>query len=234
MLTVENLAVSYGKAVALRDVSLHVEEGEMVSLLGSNGAGKSTLLKTISGILRPNKGRILFEGREIHTLPPHQIVKLGVVQVPEGREVFPDLTVRENLWMGSYIRRDSAIQQDMELVFELFPRLKERINQASGTLSGGEAQMLAIGRALLSAPRLLMLDEPSLGLAPVLRHNIFTVIQKIYQEQGTTILLVEQNAKWALQVAARGYILENGRVAMEDSGRNLANNEHVKRAYLGY
>lgn len=234
MLTVENLAVSYGKAVALRDVSLHVEEGEMVSLLGSNGAGKSTLLKTISGILRPNKGRILFAGREIHTLPPHQIVKLGVVQVPEGREVFPDLTVQENLWMGAYTRRDSAIQKDMELVFELFPRLKERINQASGTLSGGEAQMLAIGRALLSAPKLLMLDEPSLGLAPVLRHNIFAVIQKIYQERGTTILLVEQNAKWALQVAARGYILENGRVAMEDSGHNLANNEHVKRAYLGY
>jgi branched-chain amino acid transport system ATP-binding protein len=234
MLTVENLAVSYGKAVALRDVSLHVEEGEMVSLLGSNGAGKSTLLKTISGILRPNKGRILFEGKEIHTLPPHQIVKLGVVQVPEGREIFPDLTVQENLRMGAFTREDSAMQQDMELVFELFPRLRERLNQISGTLSGGEAQMLAIGRALLSAPKLLMLDEPSLGLAPVLRNSIFAVIQKIYQERGTTILLVEQNAKWALQVAARGYILENGRVTMEDSGRNLANNEHVKRAYLGY
>ena len=169
-------------------------------MLGSNGAGKSTLLKTISGILRPSKGRILFEGKEIHTLPPHQIVKMGVVQVPEGREVFPDLTVHENLWMGAFTRQDSAVKQDMELVFELFPRLKERMDQASGTLSGGEAQMLAIGRALLSAPKLLMLDEPSLGLAPVLRNAIFDVIQKIYRERGTTILLVEQNARWALQV----------------------------------
>jgi branched-chain amino acid transport system ATP-binding protein len=234
MLKVENLAVSYGKALALRNVSLQVEKGEMVSLLGSNGAGKSTLLKTISGILRPNKGRILFEGKEIQALPPHQIVKMGVVQVPEGREVFPDLTVQENLWMGAFTRGGSAIKEDMELVFELFPRLKERINQVSGTLSGGEAQMLAIGRALLSAPKLLMLDEPSLGLAPVLRNNIFTAIQKIYRERGTTILLVEQNARWALQVAVRGYILENGRVTLEDSGRNLANNEHVKKAYLGY
>jgi branched-chain amino acid transport system ATP-binding protein len=234
MLKVENLAVSYGKALALRNVSLQIEKGEMISLLGSNGAGKSTLLKTISGMLRPSQGRILFEGKEIHTLPPHQIVKMGVVQVPEGREVFPDLTVYENLWMGAFTRKDAAIKQDMELVFELFPRLKERINQVSGTLSGGEAQMLAIGRALLSAPKLLMLDEPSLGLAPVIRNNIFTAIQKIYRERGTTILLVEQNARWALQVAARGYILENGRVTMEDSGRNLANNEHVKRAYLGY
>lgn len=234
MLKVENLAVSYGKALALRNVSLQLGKGEMVSLLGSNGAGKSTLLKTISGILRPNKGRILFEGKEIHTLPPHQIVKMGVVQVPEGREIFPDLTVHENLWMGAFTRRDSAIKRDMELVLELFPRLKERINQVSGTLSGGEAQMLVIGRALLSAPKLLMLDEPSLGLAPVVRNNIFAAIQKIYLDRGTTILLVEQNARWALQVAARGYVLENGRVTLEDSGRNLANNEHVKKAYLGY
>ena len=234
MLEVENACVSYGKAVALDNISLRVCRGELVSLLGSNGAGKSSLLRTISGILRPFKGRILFEGREIHLLPAHEIVKMGVVQVPEGRQLFPGLTVRENLLMGAFTRRDSAVNRDMDFVFELFPRLKERINQASGTLSGGEAQMLAIGRALLSAPKLLMLDEPSLGLAPILRNAIFQVIEKIYQERGITILLVEQNAKVALRMAARAYVLENGRMRMEGTGSSLAENEHVKRAYLGY
>jgi len=234
MLEVQNVSVSYGKAVALDDVSLRVNEGELISLLGSNGAGKSSLLRTISGILRPFKGRILFEGVEIHAMPAHEIVKLGVVQVPEGRQVFPALTVRENLMMGAFTRRDAAVKRDMDFVFEIFPRLEERIDQAAGTLSGGEAQMLAIGRSLLSSPKLLMLDEPSLGLAPILRNTIFEIIEKIYQERGITILLVEQNAKLALRMAARAYILENGRLRMEGTGRSLAENEHVKRAYLGY
>lgn len=235
MLEVENITVSYRKAVALSGVSLELKRGELVTLLGSNGAGKSTLLKTISGIKKPSRGRIVFDGKEIHHLPPHKIVEQGIVQVPEGRAVFPDLTVEENLRMGAFTRKDEAgVARDMEFVFELLPRLKERIRQAAGTLSGGEAQMLAIARGLLSGPRLLMLDEPSLGLAPVLRDAIFAVIQQIYQEREITILLVEQNAKWALQVARRGYILENGRVALEDTGEALSANPHVQRAYLGY
>ncbi len=235
MLKVENLTVAYGKARALQGVSMRVEEGELVTLLGSNGAGKSTLLKTISGLLPASGGSITFAGRALHTLPPHKIVALGVVQVPEGREVFPDLTVRENLRMGAFLRFDqSQVARDLDFVFDLLPRLAERQGQRAGTLSGGEAQMLAIARALLSAPKLLMLDEPSLGLAPVLRDNIFRVVQQIYQERGVTILLVEQNAKWALQVASRGYILENGRITLEDQGQRLAQNEHVQRAYLGY
>lgn len=234
MLKVENISVSYGKALALRDVTLHMGKGELITLLGSNGAGKSTLLRTISGILRPGRGRILFGGMEIHTLPPHRIVEIGVVQVPEGRQVFPDLTVYENLWMGAFTRRDPGVKEDMESVFELFPVLKERAKQTSGTLSGGESQMLAMGRAILSAPRLLMLDEPSLGLAPIVRRSIFGTIDKIYRVRGITILLVEQNATLALRMASRGYILENGRVSLEGSGQSLTENEHVKKAYLGY
>jgi branched-chain amino acid transport system ATP-binding protein len=214
---------------------MSVEQGELVTLLGSNGAGKSTLLKTISGINRPKKGRILWNRREIHTLAAHQIVALGIIQVPEGRAVFPDLTVAENLRMGAFTRRDDIeITKDLDAVFELFPVLKERHRQAAGTLSGGEAQMLAIARGLLSSPKLFMLDEPSLGLAPVVRQAIFGVIQQIYHEKGVTILLVEQNAKWALQVATRGYILENGSITLEDSGKALAENPHVQRTYLGY
>jgi branched-chain amino acid transport system ATP-binding protein len=235
MLQIENLVVSYGKAVALQEISLRVEEGELVALLGSNGAGKSTLLKTISGMMGAGAGSIKFEEQELTALPAHKIVEMGVIQVPEGREVFPQLTVRENLRMGAFTRRDmSAVERDMQFVFELFPRLAERGNQMAGTLSGGEGQMLAIARALLSKPKLLMLDEPSLGLAPVVRDDIYEVVRQIYEERGVTILLVEQNAKWALEVASRGYILENGRVTLEGQGSKLAENEHVQRAYLGY
>ncbi|MGD8562445.1 MAG: ABC transporter ATP-binding protein [Desulfarculaceae bacterium] len=235
MLRIENIKVAYGKALALSRVSMQVQRGELVALLGSNGAGKSTLLKTISGINRPQSGRILWDDHELHTMPPHQIVRQGIIQVPEGRAVFPELTVAENLRMGSFSRSDeAAVAADMDFVFELFPRLQERRKQAAGTLSGGEAQMLAIGRGLLAAPKLLMLDEPSLGLAPVVRETIFEVIQKIYDEKELTILLVEQNAKWALQVASRGYILENGSVTLEDTGQALAADPHVQRSYLGY
>lgn len=235
MLRIENLTVSHGKAIALQDVSLHLEQGEMVTLLGSNGAGKSTLLKCVSGTKPPLTGRITFKGEEIQKLPPHKVVQRGIIQVPEGRAVFPDLTVEENLRMGAFCRKDDdSIRNDMDFVFKLLPRLKERIRQSAGTLSGGEAQMLAIGRGLLADPKLLMLDEPSLGLAPVLRDNIFTVIQKIYREKDITILLVEQNARWALQVATRGYVLENGKIRMEDTGENLSSNPHVQRSYLGY
>lgn len=235
LLSIENVSVFYGKAVALKDVSIRVEEGEMVTLLGSNGAGKSTLLKTISGILHPREGKIVVDGEEIQKLPPHQIVKRGIIQVPEGREIFPDLTVRENLWMGAYLRKDSsAIREDLQFIFDLFPILRERRFQIAGTLSGGEGQMLAIARGLLSSPRILMLDEPSLGIAPVVRDAIFRVVQQIYEEREMTILLVEQNAKWALSVSSRGYILENGGVALEGKGAELAENEYVKKAYLGY
>ena len=235
MLRIENVKVSYGKAVALSDVSLTVDQGELVALLGANGAGKSTLLKTISGINRVQSGRILYNDREIQNLPSHRIVDLGIIQIPEGRCVFPDLTVAHNLRMGAFIRKDMAeVARDMDFVFELFPVLQERAKQAAGTLSGGEAQMLAIARGILSNPALLMLDEPSLGLAPVVRESIFEVIQQIYREKGTTTLLVEQNAKWALQVATRGYIIENGRITLEDSGRALMENPHVQKSYLGY
>jgi branched-chain amino acid transport system ATP-binding protein len=235
MLRVDHIHVCYGKAMALTDVSLTLERGEMVTLLGANGAGKSTLLKTISGIIPPARGKILFNGEEIQRLPPHQIVQRGIVHVPEGRAVFPDLSVEENLRMGAFCRNDKLeVNRDLEFVFGLFPRLKERTRQAAGTLSGGEAQMLAIARGLLAGPKMLMLDEPSLGLAPVIRDAIFEVIHQIYRERGITILLVEQNARWALQVARRGYVLENGRIRLEDTGEALAANPHVQRAYLGY
>ena len=235
MLKVENISVFYGKAIALKEVSLRVERREMVTLLGANGAGKSTLLKALSGIQRPREGRIVLDGEEIQKLPPHQIVKKGVIQVPEGRELFPDLTVHENLWMGSYLRDDAReIKKDLDFVFALFPRLKERRSQTAGTLSGGEGQMLAIARGLLSAPKILMLDEPSLGIAPLMRDAIFQTVLKIYEEREMTLLLVEQNAKWALNVSTRGYILENGAITLEGRGADLAENEYIKKAYLGY
>ncbi len=235
MLTVENISVYYGKAIALKGVSLHMEREELVTLLGANGAGKSTLLKTLSGIQHPREGRILLDGEEIQKLAPHQIVKKGIIHVPEGRELFPDLTVQENLWMGSYLRENPvAVGEDLDFVFQLFPRLKERRSQTAGTLSGGESQMLAIARGLLSGPRILMLDEPSLGIAPVLRDAIFQVVLQIFRERDLTILLVEQNAKWALGVSSRGYILENGQITLEGKGSELAENEYVKKAYLGY
>ena len=235
MLKVEKISVFYGKAIALKKVSLYVEKGELVTLLGANGAGKSTLLKTLSGIQRPKEGRILLDGEEIQKLPPHQIVKRGVIHVPEGRELFPDLTVQENLWMGSYLREDTlAVKQDLDFVFKLFPRLEERKSQTAGTLSGGESQMLAIARGLLSAPKLFMLDEPSLGIAPLMRDTIFQTVLQIYKEREITLLLVEQNAKWALGVSSRAYILENGAITLEGKGSDLAENEYVKKAYLGY
>jgi branched-chain amino acid transport system ATP-binding protein len=233
MLKIKELYAWYGSINALKGISLEVKEGEIVTLIGANGAGKSTTLKCISGILKQVKGSIEFQGEELIGKPAHMIVEKGVCQVPEGRRIFGNLTVKENLLMGAYTVRDkSKIDEKMEKVFTIFPRLKERINQLGGTLSGGEQQMLAIGRALMSEPKLLLLDEPSLGLAPFLVLEIFRIIQEINQT-GTTILLVEQNAHMALQIAHRGYVLETGRIVIEGSAQELAANEEVKKAYLG-
>ncbi len=234
MLTIENVDVYYGAIHALSSVSLTVEQGEIVTMIGANGAGKSTTIRCASGLVRARSGRVVFEGDEITRLSAHKLVERGISQSPEGRRVFANLSVRENLEMGGYIhRRNSAqIREDMERTLTLFPRLKERISQSAGTLSGGEQQMLAIGRALMARPRLLMLDEPSLGLAPFLVQQIFHIIKDI-NEQGTTILLVEQNAFQALRVASRGYVLETGKVVLQDTAANLLANEEVKKAYLG-
>lgn len=234
MLKIENLSVYYGAIRALEEVSLEVNEGEIVTMIGANGAGKSTTIRAISGLVRAQAGSVVFENKPIHQLPAHEIVTLGVSQSPEGRRVFANMSVRENLEMGAFIHygKKRQIAQDMERVFNLFPRLKEREGQSSGTLSGGEQQMLAIGRALMSRPRLLLLDEPSLGLAPFLVQSIFKIIQDINRE-GVTILLVEQNAFQALRVAHRGYVLETGRVVLADSAQNLLANDDVRKAYLG-
>jgi branched-chain amino acid transport system ATP-binding protein len=233
MLEVSNLEVRYGAIRALRDVSLHVDAGEVVTLIGANGAGKSTLLRTISGLVRPSNGSIRFEGRDITHAPPDRIVQMGIGHAPEGRGVFANLTVRENLLLGAYTRRDAdGIRRDMDRVTSLFPRLAERMNQLAGTLSGGEQQMLAIGRALMGRPRLLMLDEPSLGLAPLLVQEIFRTLKEI-NEAGTTILLVEQNAHMALHIANRGYVLQTGEVVLQDTAQALLQNELVREAYLG-
>ncbi len=232
MLEVEAVQVFYGEIHALKGISLQVEQGEIVALLGNNGAGKTTTLKTISGLLRPRSGQILLEGRPIHELPPHDIVARGVAHAPEGRKIFNRLTVTENLEMGAYLRSDGTIAEDMERVFSLFPRLKERRTQVAGTLSGGEQQMLAIGRALMARPRILLLDEPSMGLAPILVEQIFKTIEDI-NHQGTTILLVEQNAAMALSIAHRGYVLETGNVALHGSALELQEHPDVQRAYLG-
>ena len=235
MLQIDNIRVAYGKATALHGVSLAVEKGELVALLGSNGAGKSTLLRTVSGLLRPSAGRVLLDGEPLDRLPSHAIVQRGIIHVPEGREVFRELTVGENLRMGAYLRTEElAVRRDLDYVFEIFPRLRERKTQLAGTMSGGEAQMLAIGRGLLSAPRLLMLDEPSLGIAPLVRDVIFGVVRRIHEERGVSILLVEQNAKAALGMCSRAYVLENGRVALDGPGAELMKNDYVKAAYLGY
>ena len=233
MLKLKSINTYYGIIQALRDVSLHVDEGEIVTLIGANGAGKSTTLMTICGIQHPASGEILLNGKPIHNLQPNEIVRLGISQVPEGRLIFPELTVAENLDLGAFLRRDKeGIARDMEYVFELFPILKQRIGQAGGTLSGGEQQMLAVGRAIMARPKLLLLDEPSLGLAPIIIQQIFKIIQKVNSD-GTTVFLVEQNANQALHIAHRGYVMENGRITMEDSAANLLASEQVRTAYLG-
>ena len=233
MLEVEDVHTYYGNIHALKGISLQVAEGEIVTLIGANGAGKSTTLNTICGLLRPRQGHVRLHGRDLATLPSHTVVTEGVVQVPEGRRVFGRLTVTENLEMGAYTRTDSrAIADTMQRVFNIFPRLKERRGQLAGTLSGGEQQMLAMGRGLMAQPKVLLLDEPSMGLAPVLVESIFDTIATLHQE-GTTILLVEQNARMALQVADRGYVLQTGQIILSDSAANLRQNETVQKAYLG-
>jgi branched-chain amino acid transport system ATP-binding protein len=234
MLEIKDLVVHYGSIIALHGISIKVEQGSIVTLVGANGAGKSTTLRTISGIVKASGGSITFAGREIRNLPPHEIVALGIAQSPEGRMVFANLTVMENLRMGAYLRNDKAgIAKDLEYVFGIFPRLKEREWQAAGTLSGGEQQMLAIGRALMSKPKCLMLDEPSLGIAPLLVKTIFSKIVEINKELGLTILLVEQNANLALEVSNYGYVLETGKIILEDTSAALRENEDVRAAYLG-
>jgi len=233
LLEMAGVDVAYGDLPALRGVDLAVEAGETLSVVGANGAGKTTMLRTISGLLRPRRGEVRFEGQRIDRLPCHRVVERGVVHVPEGRKVFPSLSVRENLELGSYMRAPKARRaESLARVFALFPRLRERESQAAGTLSGGEQQMLAIGRALMTLPKLLMLDEPSLGLAPLIVKEIFHTIAAINRD-GTTVLLVEQNTRQALALSRRGYVLENGRVALVGTGAELLDNEHVKRAYLG-
>lgn len=233
LLEVDNIHTYYGNIHALKGITIRVEAGEVVTLIGSNGAGKSTTLKTISSLLRPRSGTITFQGTRLDHMEPDDVVKFGVAQSPEGRRIFSRMTVLENLEMGAFARKDrSGIKSDMDRVFELFPRLKERISQKGGTMSGGEQQMLAIGRALMSQPKVLLLDEPSMGLSPILVETIFQVIRDI-NKQGTTILLVEQNALLALQVANRGYVLQTGAIVMEDTGQNLLKSELVRKAYLG-
>ena len=233
MLEVKGIDTFYGNIQALRDVSLRVDDGEIVTLIGANGAGKSTTLMTICGINRPRKGEILWNGTPIHTLPPNEIVKLGISQVPEGRLIFPDLSVRENLDLGAFLRNDKqGIREDLDYVFDLFPILAQRRKQAGGTLSGGEQQMLAISRALMARPKLLLLDEPSLGLAPIIIQQIFKIIQKVNAD-GTTVFLVEQNANQALRIAHRGYVMENRRIVMSDAASRLLESSDIRAAYLG-
>ena len=232
LLEVDDIHTYYGNIAALKGISLEVEEGEIVTLIGSNGAGKSTTLRSISGLTPPRKGSIRFRGQEISTLAAQDIVRLGISQSPEGRRCFQRMTVRENLELGAYLRRDEGVNDDLERVFELFPRLQEREKQKAGTMSGGEQQMLAIGRALMANPKLLLLDEPSMGIAPILVERIYETISEI-NRQGMTILLVEQNANYALGVSKRGYVLETGEVALHDKSESLRDNPEVQRAYLG-
>jgi branched-chain amino acid transport system ATP-binding protein len=234
LMELKNVCTYYGNIQALRDISLSVEEGEIVTLIGANGAGKSTTLMSICGITGIRSGQILLDGEDISHLSPHKIVSRGLSQVPEGRRIFPQLTVLENLDMGAFLREDKElIKIDLDEVFEIFPRLAERRNQPGGTLSGGEQQMLAISRALMARPRILLLDEPSLGLAPLIVHNIFEIIKRINTERKTTIFLVEQNANMALKIANKGYVLQNGVIKMADSAEKLLQNAEVRKAYLG-
>ena len=233
MLTVDDIHVFYGNIAAVKGISLTVYPGEIVTLIGGNGAGKSTTMRTISGLLKPKRGEIHFEGERVSGLKGHEVAQRGIAQSPEGRRIFPRMTVTENLELGAFLRNDkAAIAADMDRVFELFPRLKERLVQKSGTLSGGEQQMLAMGRALMASPKLLLLDEPSMGLAPVLVESVFETIRKV-NEQGTTVLLVEQNALVALNIADHAYVLETGLITLEGPAKELADNDEVRKAYLG-
>ncbi|WP_027180506.1 ABC transporter ATP-binding protein [Maridesulfovibrio bastinii] len=234
MLELKGINTYYGNIQALRNVDITINVGEIITLIGANGAGKTTTLMSVSGVVPPRSGEILFEGKKLNGCSPEKIVKMGICQVPEGRLIFPELTIMENLDMGAFLREDPAgIKDDIEMVFSLFPILKERRRQEGGTLSGGEQQMLAISRALMARPRLLLLDEPSLGLAPLIIKQIFEIIKKINEENGTTVFLVEQNANLALKTAHRGYVMENGEITLSDTSENLLSNEDVKKAYLG-
>lgn len=234
MLELRNINSYYGNIQALHDISLKIEEGEIITLIGANGAGKSTTLMSISGVVPPRSGEILYKGEAIHQMSPDKIVGLGICQVPEGRHIFPDLTVAENLDMGAFLRRDSQkIKQDLDYIYHLFPILADRRSQPGGNLSGGEQQMLAISRALMAKPQLLLLDEPSMGLAPLVTRQIFEIIKKINQEQNTTIFLVEQNANLALKTADRGYVLETGRISMQGKAADMLKNRDIQKAYLG-
>lgn len=234
MLELRNVTAAYGNIQVLHNIDITINSGEIITLIGANGAGKSTTLMAISGIVPVRSGKILFEGESIHTLAPEKLVAKGVCQVPEGRRIFPELTVMENLDMGAFLRDDKdGIQEDLEYVFSLFPILADRRNQDGGTLSGGEQQMLAMSRALMARPKLLLLDEPSMGLAPLVIKQIFEIVKKINKEQNTTIFLVEQNANQALHIADRGYVIENGKIIISDSAENLLQNQDVQKAYLG-
>ncbi|WP_296765298.1 ABC transporter ATP-binding protein [Sediminimonas sp.] len=233
VLQVRNVETFYGAIMALRGVTLDVQEGEIVTILGANGAGKTTLMKTVSGLMDPEKGQIEFDGTRIDGMDPDRIVRMGLAHVPEGREVFPYLTVAENLRMGAYSRKGAGIAEDLEIVYSYFPVLKERRAQAAGLLSGGQQQMLAIGRGLMARPRLMLLDEPSLGLSPLLTQEIFAIIKRLNAERGVTMLLVEQNANVALQTAHKGYVLEMGRIVMAGSSEELRNSEDIQEFYLG-
>lgn len=233
MLEVKDVEVFYGVIQAIKGISFEVNEGEVIALIGANGAGKTTTLHTITGLLQPKKGSIMFEGKDITKVPAHKIVSLGMAHVPEGRRVFGELTVYENLKMGAYTRKDKAeIQETLEMVYKRFPRLEERKNQLAGTLSGGEQQMLAMGRALMSHPKIIVMDEPSMGLSPIFVNEIFKIIQDV-SKSGTTVLLVEQNAKKALSIADRAYVLETGKIVLEGNAKELMNNDSIKKAYLG-
>ena len=232
LLEVNNLKVAYGKILAVKGISFTVGEGEVVSLIGTNGAGKTTTLRTISGLIRPAAGQILYQGKDISSVPAHEIVGLGLAHSPEGRRIFPRMTVEENLLLGAYGRRDSDVSKDLKAAYELFPILGERSKQSAGTFSGGEQQMLAMGRAMMSRPKLLMLDEPSMGLSPLMMKRIMSTVTTL-QQQGTTILLVEQNARAALRLATKGYVLEVGKIVTEGTGQELLHSDEVRKAYLG-
>ncbi len=232
MLEVTDLEVAYGKIKAVKGISFSVNQGEVVTLIGTNGAGKTTTLRTISGLLRPSQGSVTFEGKRIDQVPAHEIVKLGLAHSPEGRRIFPQMTVKENLLLGAFTRGDSEIGKDLQTAYDLFPILGERAMQPAGTFSGGEQQMLAMGRAMMSRPKLMMLDEPSMGLSPLMMKRIMATVRTL-QDQGTTILLVEQNARAALRIATRGYVLEVGKIVLEGTGRELLTSDAVRKAYLG-